>query len=122
MKQEYLSQAPDMIGQSGGHGRCPWLPLYDYTRPGDGLGQWQAQAGMGQTEVVVHMEQGQLLTQPSFVFAQRVDPPTDRRHMLAKVQVEALYNPTATLVEHSLLAASGKFESERLCSYNRGIT
>jgi hypothetical protein len=38
-KQEYLSQAPDMIAQSGGHGRCPWLPLLDCTHPVDGLGQ-----------------------------------------------------------------------------------
>jgi hypothetical protein len=27
-----------MIAQSGGHGRCPWLPLLDCTHPVDGLG------------------------------------------------------------------------------------
>jgi hypothetical protein len=35
------------------------------------------------------MEECQLLTQSRFVFAQRVDPPTDRRHMLAKIQLQA---------------------------------
>jgi hypothetical protein len=40
-EQEHLSQAPHMIGQAGGHGRCPWLPLFDGTRPLDGLRQGQ---------------------------------------------------------------------------------
>jgi hypothetical protein len=36
------------------------------------------------------MEERQLLAQSRFVFAQRVDPTTDRRHMLAKIQIQAL--------------------------------
>jgi hypothetical protein len=36
------------------------------------------------------MEERQLLTQPHFVFTHRVDPTTDRRHMLAKIQIQAL--------------------------------
>ena len=36
------------------------------------------------------MEERQLLTQSRFVFAQRVDPTTDGRHMLAKIQIQAL--------------------------------
>ena len=56
-EQEHLSQAPHMIGQAGGHCRCPWLPLFDCTRPMDGLGQWQTQARVRQYEIVVRMEQ-----------------------------------------------------------------
>ena len=32
---------------------------------------------------MVRVEVCQLLTQPRFVLAQRIDPPTNRRHMLA---------------------------------------
>ena len=51
-----------------------------------GLGQWQwhTQARVRQHEIVVHLEQSQLLTQSGFVFAQGVDPPTERRHMADK--------------------------------------
>ena len=55
-----------------------------------GIGQWQAQAGMRQHEVVIGVEERQLLTQARFVFAQRVDSPPDGRDMLAQVQIEAL--------------------------------
>jgi hypothetical protein len=58
-EQKHLSQAPHMIGQPGGHCRCSWLPLFDCTRPMDGLGQWQwqAQTCVRQHAIVVHMEQ-----------------------------------------------------------------
>src|SRR5882724_2623880 len=81
-----------MIGQAGGHGRGPWLPLFDCARPMDGLGQWQwqTQARVRQHEIVVYMVQSQLLTQARFVFAPRVDAPPDGRDMLAKVQIQAL--------------------------------
>jgi hypothetical protein len=89
-EQEHLSQAPLMIGQAGGHCRCPWLPLFDGARPMDGQWQWQTQALVRQHEIVIHMEQSQLLTQARLVFAQRVDSPPDGRDMLAKVQIQAL--------------------------------
>jgi hypothetical protein len=43
---------------------------------------------MGQNNIVVGVEQSQLLTQSRFVFAHRVDPTTDGRHMLAKIQMQ----------------------------------
>ena len=54
------------------------------------MGQWQAQTRMRQDEIVIRLEQSQLVTQSRFVFAQRVDPPTDGRHMLTKIQIQAL--------------------------------
>ena len=59
-EQEHLSQAPHMIGQAGGHCRCPWLPLFDCARPVDELGQGPSQARVGQHEIVVHLEERQL--------------------------------------------------------------
>ena len=45
---------------------------------------------MGQTKVVIDVIQHQLLAHARFVFAQRADPPSHRRHMLADGQVEAV--------------------------------
>jgi hypothetical protein len=39
---------------------------------------------------VIDLEERQLLTQPRFVFAHRGDPPPNRRHRLAQVQMQAL--------------------------------
>jgi hypothetical protein len=47
-------------------------------------------AGVGQHEVVGYLEERQLLRQSRCVFAQRVDPPTNRRHRLTKVAMQAL--------------------------------
>jgi hypothetical protein len=41
-----------------------------------------------QAKIVIHLEHGQLLMQPGFMFAQGIDAPTDRRHTLAQVQVQ----------------------------------
>ena len=81
-----------MIREPGRHCRRPRLPTFDGARLGDRFEprQGQAQVRVGQHEVVIHLEQRQLLTQPGFVFAQCIDPSSHRRHMLAKVQVEAL--------------------------------
>jgi hypothetical protein len=46
---------------------------------------------VGQNEVVVRVKKGQLLTQSRFVFTQRVGPPTNCRHTLAKIQVKPLH-------------------------------
>jgi hypothetical protein len=45
-KQEYLSQAPDMSAQSGGHGRCPWLPLLPAPIPSMDSGKGSGQFGV----------------------------------------------------------------------------
>jgi hypothetical protein len=76
-----------MIRQPGRHRWCPRLPTLDGTCPGHWLQLWQgqAQAGVGQDKIMIRVEECQLLTQPRFVFTQRIDPPTDRRHMLAKI-------------------------------------
>ena len=55
-----------------------------------GLRQGQAYAGMGQTEVVIDLIQGQLLPQPLLALAQGRHPPSHRGHMLADGQVEAV--------------------------------
>jgi hypothetical protein len=62
--QKDFSQAPHMVGQSRRHRRRPRLPPLDGCRLGDRieLGQRQAQAGVRQHEVVVHLEHRQLLT------------------------------------------------------------
>ena len=39
-------------------------------------------AGVRQTEIIVHVIQGQLLPQPVFALAQRADPAPDRGDML----------------------------------------
>jgi hypothetical protein len=39
---------------------------------------------------MISLEDRSWLSQPGFVLAYRVDPPTNRRHMLAQVQVETL--------------------------------
>ena len=39
---------------------------------------------------MIGLKESQVLAQPGFVFAKRVDSTTDRRHMLTKIQVEAL--------------------------------
>jgi hypothetical protein len=49
------------------------------------------QAGVRQHEIVIPLEQGQLLAQPGFVFAQRVDPTTNGGNMLREVEIEALH-------------------------------
>ena len=57
---------------------------------GPGLGQRLAEAGMGQTKVVIDVIQRQLLAHARFVFAQRADPSPHRGHMLADGEVQPL--------------------------------
>src|SRR5262249_34737612 len=46
---------------------------------------------MGQTEIIIDLMQGQLLPQALLALAERADPPSPCRHVLADGQVEALY-------------------------------
>jgi hypothetical protein len=89
--EQHFSQTPHSIRQPRCHRWRPRLPALDGTGPGHGLELWQgqAQAGMGQHKIVVGVEQSQLLAQSRFVFAQRVDPPTNGCYMLTKIQIQA---------------------------------
>jgi len=49
------------------------------------------QARVGQDEMMIHLEDRRLLSQPGFVFAKGIHPPLNCRYILAKVQVEALH-------------------------------
>ena len=81
-----------MLGESRRHGRC--------ARPSQlggatavhraRLGQGLAQTGMGQDEIVIHLEQHQLLAQPLFALTQRSTAPPDRRDPLTQAQIESL--------------------------------
>ena len=57
---------------------------------GNGLSQSLTQAGMGQDEIVIHLEQDQLIPQACFALAQRVAPAPDRRHPLTAIEVKPL--------------------------------
>jgi hypothetical protein len=46
---------------------------------------------MGQTEIVVTMEDRQLLPHPAFALAQRTDPAPDRGNMLPDGEVKPLH-------------------------------
>lgn len=89
---------PHPIRQPRGHRRRPRLPALDGTCARHRLQLWQSQAhaGGGQHEVVLGVEERPLLTQPRFVFAQRVDPPTDRCDLLAQVESQA-FDKSGTL-------------------------
>src|SRR5712691_9207536 len=93
-KQQHLPQRPDVVGQPRRHRWRLGLPPLGRAAAVGGLGlrQGQAQAGMGQTEIIVHMIQGELLAYAVLTFAERTDPSSDRRHMLADGQVEALHD------------------------------
>src|SRR5262249_50349090 len=78
-------QGPHVIGQASG-------PRWGTGPPrlgrAEALGRFRlrerlAEAGMGQTEIIVDMIQRQLLPQPVFALAQRIDPSPDRGDMLA---------------------------------------
>ncbi len=81
-----------MVGQARRHGWRPGPPLPGRTAAvgGLGLGQRQAYARMGQTEVIIDMIEGQLLPQAGLALAQRADPSPDRGHMLTDGEVEAV--------------------------------
>src|SRR5215510_2976952 len=89
-KEQHFTQRPHMVGQARRHRRRPWPPLRSRATAvgGLGLGQRQAYAGMGQTEVIIDMIYGQLLPQTVLALAQRADPSSDRGHMLAEAEVE----------------------------------
>src|SRR5215469_4094002 len=91
-KEQHFTQRPHMVGQARRHRRRPWLPLPSRAAAvgGLGLGQWHAEAGMGQAKIIIDMVQRQLLAQAVLVFAQRGDAPSNSGHMLADAQVHAL--------------------------------
>src|SRR6266849_6404293 len=87
-KEQHLAQRPDVLRQSSRHGGRPWLPALGGARAvgRHRLEQGLAYAGMGQTEVIVHLIQHELLAYTVLALAERGDPTSDRRHMLANRQ------------------------------------
>ena len=57
------------------------------------FGDWQrlAQTRVGQDNIVVRLEQGQLIPPARFALTQGIDPASDRRYALADVEVEPLH-------------------------------
>src|SRR5262249_60287533 len=92
-KHQPLPEGPLPIRQPSRHRWRPWLPLLGGATPvgRQGLRQRLAYTGMGQTEIIVHQIQGQLLAYTVLTLAERGDPTSHRRHMLTDGQVEALH-------------------------------
>lgn len=82
-----------MIGAASRHHRRARPPHLGRATPVgcNGLSQHLAQAGMGQDEIVIHLEQGQLLAQPVFALTRCRAAPPDRRYSLAQTQIEPLH-------------------------------
>ena len=82
-----------MIGQARRHRRGARPPhLRCTTALGDfGSRQRLAQTGVGQDNIVLDLEQGQLIPQARFARAERVAPTPNRRHALPDVEVEPLH-------------------------------
>src|SRR5262249_54418159 len=89
-KEEHLTQRPDMVSEPRRHRRRTGPPLRRRAAAAGrvGMGQGPAYALMGQKELVVTVEHGQLLPQPVFALAQRADPSPDRGHMLTDGEIE----------------------------------
>src|SRR4029453_7252952 len=83
-EQQHLTQCPDMVGQPRCHRWRARPPHLGRAGPVSELGPWQglAYAGVGQAEIVVAVEHGQLLQQSVFTLAQRTDPAPDCGDML----------------------------------------
>src|SRR5262249_51063039 len=92
-KHQHLPEGPHPIRQPSSHRWRPWLPLLGGATPvgRQGLRQRLAYAGMGQTEIIVHMIQDQLLAYTILTLAERGDTTSHRRHRLTDGQVEALH-------------------------------
>src|SRR5262249_23754976 len=92
-EQQHLPEGPHPIRQPSRHRWRTWLPLLGGAIPvgRQGLRQRLAYTGMGQTEIIVHQIQGQLLAYTILPLAERGDPTSHRRHMLTDGQVEALH-------------------------------
>jgi hypothetical protein len=55
---------------------------------GNRLVERLAKAGVGQHEIVIHVEQHQLIPQACFALTQGLDPAPDRRHALPDIEVQ----------------------------------
>jgi hypothetical protein len=89
------------------------------------MGQWQAQTRVRQYEIVTRLEKSQLVTQSSFVFAQRVDPPPNSGDMLAEVQVQALHKCGIDLpasLGQSLLDCLTRAKHDTVCDPDQAST
>jgi len=88
--EQHLLERPYMVSQASRHrrrARPPHLgraPAVGW----NGLSQRLAQAGMAQDEIVIHLEQRQVLTQPVFALPRRGAAPSNGRHPLTQAQIE----------------------------------
>ena len=82
-----------MIGPARSHRRGARPPLRGCAGPVGALGRWPglAYAHVGPTDIVVAMKESQRLPQALLTLAERADPPSHRRDLLADGQVEALH-------------------------------
>src|SRR6266567_7028496 len=80
-KAQDLAQRPDVIGQARGHRWRARPPLLGRARAvgRHRLEQGLAYAGMGQTEIIVHLIQHELLAYAVLALAERGDPTSHRR-------------------------------------------
>jgi hypothetical protein len=58
---------------------------------GNRFGERLAQAGMGQDEIRIRLEQRQLLTEAVFALTRRGTAPSHRRHALTQAEIEPLH-------------------------------
>src|SRR6266851_5746039 len=91
-EQQHLFQAPHTIGQARSHRRGARPPLFGRAAAVGGLGlrQGLAYARVGQAEIVVTMEHGQLLPHAVLALAEGADPSSHGCHMLADGEVDPL--------------------------------
>jgi hypothetical protein len=92
-KQQHISQAPDLIGESCRHRWRARAPHRGGATAvgGNGLRQRLAQAGMGQDEIMISLEPHQLLVQPVFTLtrcgtAPLIAAPRCRRLRFSRLQ------------------------------------
>jgi hypothetical protein len=90
--EQHFFERPDVIGQSGRHRRRTRPPQLGRALTIGGFRDQQplAQTRVGQHEVVIHLEQGQLIPQACFALAERVHSASDCRHPLTDIEVEPL--------------------------------
>jgi hypothetical protein len=87
---------------------------------GDESRQGLTQAGVGQPEVVIHLEQYQRIPHTRFALTERIDPASDGRHALTDIEIEpvtvdgriAPATSAAKPCVHMRLAEPAKSEAE----------
>jgi len=96
---QHLFERPHVLPQARRHRRCARPPYLRQapTVSGPRGGECLAQAGVGQHEVVVDLEQRQMLAQPVFALTRRGAAPSHRRHPLTQAQMRRLQSRGGSL-------------------------